>query len=109
MCRPECYAVRVSQFAETLALAVFFPDASALFRGKRPNWWATDSLSVPARFSEARSHPLPDQCTLELRDGTEYLEHQLAGWKGCVYCLRRGYEVNTELPEQFERRHELPQ
>src|ERR1019366_6085650 len=109
MRRPECYTVRLSHLTKTLAVPVFLPDADALFGGERPNWRATNSLSVSACFSEARSHPLPDQCPLELRDCAKYLEHQLAGRQGRVYRLRRGHEVNPELAEQFECRHELPQ
>src|ERR1019366_429861 len=77
--RPECYSVRLGQFAEALAVPVFLADADTLFLGQRPNRWATDSLSVSPSFSKSRSHPFPDQCALELRDCTEYLEHQLAG------------------------------
>src|SRR5664280_2684246 len=109
MRRPECYAVRVGQVAETFAVAVLFSDAAALIRRERPNRWATDLLSVSSSFPKSRSHPFPDQGALELRDCTEYLEHQLAGRKRCVYRLRRRHEVNPELAEQFERRHQLPQ
>src|ERR1019366_8247458 len=109
MRHPECYAVRVGQFAKTFAVAVLLSDASTLFRGKRPNRRPTDSLSVSSCFSKSRSHPLADQGPLELRDCTEYLEHQLARWKRRVYRLGRGHKINPELPEQFERGHELPQ
>src|ERR1039458_10894990 len=109
MGRPECYAIRCGQFRETLAIAVFFLDANALFLGQRPNWWATDSLSVSPCLPDSRTDSFPDQGTLELRDCTEYLEHQLAGWKRGVYRLSRGYKVNPELAEKFERRHKLPQ
>src|ERR1019366_5945602 len=97
------------QFAETLALPMFLPDANAFFRGQRPYRWATDLLAVASCFSKSRFYAFADQGPLELRDGTKYLEHQLAGRKRCVYRLGCGYEVNPELPEQFERRHELPQ
>src|ERR1035437_747260 len=109
MRRPECYAVRLGQFAKTLALAVFFAQTDALLLSQGPNWWATDSLSVSSCFPDSRTDSFPDQGALELRDCAEYLEHQLAGRKGRVYRLRRGNEINPELPEQFERRHELPQ
>ena len=61
MRRPECYAVRLGQFAEALAIAVFLSDADALFRGQRPDRWATDSLSVSSCFPKSRSHPFSDQ------------------------------------------------
>src|ERR1019366_6314140 len=98
-----CYAIRCGQVAETLAISVFLSDADAFFWSEHPNWGSTDLLSVPSSFPEARSHPFPDQCALELRYCTKYLEHQLAGRKGCVYRLGRGHEINPELPEQFER------
>jgi hypothetical protein len=60
MRRPECYAVRRREFAETLSIAVLLSDADPLFRRESPNWRATNSLSVPARFTQARSHPFPD-------------------------------------------------
>jgi hypothetical protein len=103
MRRPECYSVRVGQFAEALAFLVLHSHSGALFCGQHPLWRATNSLPVTPGFPKSRSHPFPDQYPLELRDCAKYLEHQLAGWKGRVYRLRRGHEVNPELPEQFER------
>ena len=103
MCCPEGYPIGVGQFAETFPIPMFLSHTGALFWSERPNWWATDSLSVSSCFPKSRPNQFSDQCAFELRDCTEYLEHQLAGRKGCVDSLGRGHEINPELPEQFER------
>jgi hypothetical protein len=75
---------------------VFLSDADAFFWSQRPNWRATDLLSVSLSIPKSRSHPFPDQGAFELCNCPEYLEHQLAGSEGCIYRVV-GHEVNAEF------------